>query len=54
MTAEGLYRRALSLDDSNLEAKDALRNINDTIQVSGAEHLHTSKYRRILQNKLQY
>ncbi|XP_027882821.1 tetratricopeptide repeat protein 14 isoform X3 [Xiphophorus couchianus] len=34
VTAEGLYRRALSLDDSNLEAKDALRNINDTIQKS--------------------
>lgn len=37
VTAEGLYRRALSLDDANPEAKDALRNINDTIQVSAAQ-----------------
>ncbi|KAK5616344.1 hypothetical protein CRENBAI_014038 [Crenichthys baileyi] len=34
VTAEGLYRRALSLDDSNPEAKEALHNINDTIQKS--------------------
>lgn len=40
MTAEGLYKRAVSLDDSNPEAKEALHNINDTIQVSGPEHLH--------------
>ncbi|KAM6921519.1 tetratricopeptide repeat protein 14 [Xenentodon cancila] len=34
VTAEGLYRRALSLDDSNPEAKEALRKITDTIQKS--------------------
>lgn len=34
VTAEGLYRRALSLDDKNLDAQDALRKITDTIQVS--------------------
>lgn len=33
VTAEGLYRRALSLDDTNLEATEALRKITDTIQV---------------------
>ncbi|XP_028301010.1 tetratricopeptide repeat protein 14 isoform X2 [Gouania willdenowi] len=32
VTAEGLYRRALSLDDSNPEAKEALNKITDTIQ----------------------
>lgn len=35
VTAEGLYRRALSLDDLNPEAQEALRKITDTIQVSG-------------------
>ncbi|XP_024908936.1 tetratricopeptide repeat protein 14 isoform X2 [Cynoglossus semilaevis] len=34
VTAEGLYRRALSLDDKNLDAQDALRKITDTIQKS--------------------
>ncbi|XP_041861948.1 tetratricopeptide repeat protein 14 isoform X2 [Melanotaenia boesemani] len=34
VTAEGLYRRALTLDDSNPEAKEALHNITDTIQKS--------------------
>lgn len=34
VTAEGIYRRALSLDDSNPEAKEALHNISDLIQVS--------------------
>ncbi|CAN9500709.1 unnamed protein product [Ophioblennius macclurei] len=34
VTAEGLYRRALSLDESNPEAKDALTEITDTIQKS--------------------
>ncbi|XP_040896224.1 tetratricopeptide repeat protein 14 isoform X2 [Toxotes jaculatrix] len=34
VTAEGLYRRALSLDDSNPEAQDALHKITDTIQKS--------------------
>uniref|UniRef100_A0A8C5DLS6 S1 motif domain-containing protein n=1 Tax=Gouania willdenowi TaxID=441366 RepID=A0A8C5DLS6_GOUWI len=34
VTAEGLYRRALSLDDSNPEAKEALNKITDTIQKS--------------------
>ncbi|XP_054459163.1 tetratricopeptide repeat protein 14 [Anoplopoma fimbria] len=34
VTAEGLYRRALSLDDSNLEAKEALHKITDAIQKS--------------------
>ncbi|KAM6939092.1 tetratricopeptide repeat protein 14 isoform 1-T2 [Lycodopsis pacificus] len=34
VTAEGLYRRALSLDDSNPEAQEALRKITDTIQKS--------------------
>ncbi|XP_013882877.1 fragile X mental retardation syndrome-related protein 1 isoform X4 [Austrofundulus limnaeus] len=32
VTAEGLYRRALSLDDSNPEAKEAMHNITETIQ----------------------
>lgn len=35
VTAEGLYRRALSLDDTNPEAKEALHKITETIQVSG-------------------
>lgn len=35
VTAEGLYRRALSLDETNPEAKEALRKITETIQVSG-------------------
>ncbi|XP_056234653.1 tetratricopeptide repeat protein 14 isoform X2 [Seriola aureovittata] len=34
VTAEGLYRRALSLDDSNPEAQEALNKITDTIQKS--------------------
>ncbi|KAM4628618.1 tetratricopeptide repeat protein 14 [Polymixia lowei] len=34
VTAEGLYRRALSLDDSYPEAQEALRKITDTIQKS--------------------
>lgn len=41
VTAEGLYRRALSLDDSNPEAQEALHKITDTIQVSGPSHTHT-------------
>ncbi|CAF91308.1 unnamed protein product, partial [Tetraodon nigroviridis] len=34
VTAEGLYRRALALDDANAEAQEALRKINQTIQKS--------------------
>ncbi|XP_062280750.1 tetratricopeptide repeat protein 14 isoform X2 [Scomber scombrus] len=34
VTAEGLYRRALSLDDSNPEAQEALNKITETIQKS--------------------
>ncbi|KAG7242290.1 hypothetical protein INR49_023965 [Caranx melampygus] len=34
VTAEGMYRRALALDDSNSEAQEALRKITDTIQKS--------------------
>ncbi|XP_037626606.1 tetratricopeptide repeat protein 14 isoform X1 [Sebastes umbrosus] len=34
VTAEGLYRRALSLDDSNPEAQEALHKITDMIQKS--------------------
>ncbi|XP_030582968.1 tetratricopeptide repeat protein 14 isoform X5 [Archocentrus centrarchus] len=34
VTAEGLYRRALALDDSNPEAQEALHKITDTIQKS--------------------
>ncbi|XP_029285590.1 tetratricopeptide repeat protein 14 isoform X2 [Cottoperca gobio] len=34
VTAEGLYRRALSLDDLNPDAQEALNKITDTIQVS--------------------
>ncbi|KAM9384878.1 tetratricopeptide repeat protein 14 isoform 2-T2 [Pholidichthys leucotaenia] len=34
VTAEGLYRRAMSLDDSNPEAQEALNKITDTIQKS--------------------
>lgn len=41
VTAEGLYKRALSLDDSNPEAKEAMHNITETIQVSGIEHSHS-------------
>nr|XP_020472704.1 tetratricopeptide repeat protein 14 isoform X3 [Monopterus albus] len=33
VTAEGMYRRALSLDDSNPEAQEALHKITDTIQL---------------------
>uniref|UniRef100_A0A8C6MIM9 FMR1 autosomal homolog 1 n=1 Tax=Nothobranchius furzeri TaxID=105023 RepID=A0A8C6MIM9_NOTFU len=32
VTAEGLYRRARTLDESNPEAKEALHNITETIQ----------------------
>ncbi|XP_055020781.1 tetratricopeptide repeat protein 14 isoform X2 [Boleophthalmus pectinirostris] len=32
VTAEGLYRRALSLDETNPEAQDALNKITETIQ----------------------
>lgn len=38
VTAEGLYRRALSLDGSNPEAQEALHKITETIQVSGPQH----------------
>ncbi|XP_077441063.1 tetratricopeptide repeat protein 14 isoform X2 [Vanacampus margaritifer] len=34
VTAEGVYRRALSLDDANPEAQEALKKITDTIQNS--------------------
>lgn len=34
VTAEGLYRRALDLDDASAEAQEALRKITETIQVS--------------------
>nr|XP_046248018.1 tetratricopeptide repeat protein 14 isoform X2 [Scatophagus argus] len=34
VTAEGLYRRALSLDDLNPEAQEALQKITETIQKS--------------------
>ncbi|XP_069560810.1 tetratricopeptide repeat protein 14 isoform X1 [Brachyistius frenatus] len=34
VTAEGLYRKALSLDDANPEAQEALHKITDTIQKS--------------------
>ncbi|XP_070764814.1 tetratricopeptide repeat protein 14 isoform X2 [Enoplosus armatus] len=34
VTAEGLYRRALTLDDLNPEAQEALHKITDTIQKS--------------------
>ncbi|CAG5863260.1 unnamed protein product [Menidia menidia] len=34
VTAEGVYRRALTLDESNPEAKEALHNITETIQKS--------------------
>ncbi|KAM4548222.1 tetratricopeptide repeat protein 14 isoform 2-T2 [Odontesthes bonariensis] len=34
VTAEGLYRRALTLDGSNPEAKESLHNITETIQKS--------------------
>lgn len=40
VTAEGLYRRALSLDGSSPEAQEALHKITDTIQVRGT-HTHT-------------
>nr|XP_057929706.1 tetratricopeptide repeat protein 14 isoform X2 [Doryrhamphus excisus] len=36
VTAEGVYRRALSLDDANPEAQEALNKITETIQ----EHFH--------------
>ncbi|XP_056460234.1 tetratricopeptide repeat protein 14 isoform X1 [Gadus chalcogrammus] len=42
VTAEGLYRRALSLDDSYPEAQAALRRITDTIQVSWPQHARTN------------
>ncbi|TNM88168.1 hypothetical protein fugu_006389 [Takifugu bimaculatus] len=34
VTAEGLYRRALDLDDASAEAQEALRKITETIQKS--------------------
>uniref|UniRef100_A0A3B4AKT9 S1 motif domain-containing protein n=1 Tax=Periophthalmus magnuspinnatus TaxID=409849 RepID=A0A3B4AKT9_9GOBI len=34
VTAEGLYRKALSLDETNTEAQDALNKITETIQKS--------------------
>ncbi|XP_061540374.1 LOW QUALITY PROTEIN: tetratricopeptide repeat protein 14 [Phycodurus eques] len=34
VTAEGVYRRALSLDDANPEAQEALKKITETIQNS--------------------
>uniref|UniRef100_A0A1A7YW65 Tetratricopeptide repeat domain 14 n=1 Tax=Iconisemion striatum TaxID=60296 RepID=A0A1A7YW65_9TELE len=40
VTAEGFYRRARTLDESNPEAKEALHNITETIQVSGTEPTH--------------
>lgn len=43
VTAEGLYRRALSLDDLNPEAQEALHKITDTIQVSGPQHAHNTR-----------
>lgn len=42
VTAEGLYRRALSLDDLNPEAREALHNITDMIQVSEPQHTRRS------------
>lgn len=41
VTAEGLYRRALSLDETNPEAKEALHKITETIQVSGPHYTNT-------------
>lgn len=41
MTAEGVYRRALSLDDANPEAQEALRKITETIQVGGPQRAST-------------
>lgn len=38
VTAEGLYRKALSLDETNPEAKEALQHITETIQVSGPHY----------------
>lgn len=40
VTAEGLYRRALTLDETNPEAKEALHKITETIQVSGPHCTH--------------
>lgn len=38
VTAEGLYRKALSLDETNPEAKEALQHITEKIQVSGPHY----------------
>lgn len=48
VTAEGLYRRALSLDETNPEAKEALHKITETIQVSGPHYAHTHTHRCIM------
>ncbi|XP_030582966.1 tetratricopeptide repeat protein 14 isoform X3 [Archocentrus centrarchus] len=42
VTAEGLYRRALALDDSNPEAQEALHKITDTIQEALAKEQVTT------------
>lgn len=47
VTAEGLYRRALSLDESNPEAQEALHKITDTIQVSGPQHTRSCQCRQV-------
>lgn len=44
VTAEGLYRRALDLDDANVEAQEALRKITETIQVSHSSAIISSYY----------
>lgn len=51
VTAEGLYRRALSLDELNPEAKEALHKITDTIQVSWPDHTHTNTHTRLRQEE---
>lgn len=52
VTAEGLYRRALSLDDLNPEAQQALHKITDAIQVSGPQHTHTQTNNAFLRPNL--
>lgn len=52
VTAEGLYRRALSLDDLNPEAQQALHKITDAIQVSGPQHTHTQTNNALLRPNL--
>lgn len=44
VTAEGLYRRALDLDDANAEAQEALHKITETIQVSHSSAIISSYY----------